>query len=325
VTHCPFRQSQQLQPTAASALSENLFYGPASSRKQQQLISEQQHKAITIFLAVHSSIMRARVGSVGLLALAQHAHSFIAAPVAARRASLHSTCVRMVAKGDVATVQLDVKADGKPFDSVFDQGKVRFVVGAGGYLPAIHQAVEMMDVGSKRTLELKGVDAYGDFNDELVSKLPLAQAPEGIAVGQSLKTWTGQKLRVTDITGDSFTVDMNPPNAGKVLTVDLEVLASAPASSLQTAEFAAGCFWGLELAFQRAPGVVATKVGYTHGQKDNPTYSEVCSGTTGHAEAVQVLYDPSETTYEGLLDVFWGRHDPTQKDGQGNDRGTQYR
>jgi peptide-methionine (S)-S-oxide reductase len=85
-----------------------------------------------------------------------------------------------------------------------------------------------------------------------------------------------------------------------------------------------GCFWGLELAFQRVPGVVETAVGYTQGQVENPTYHAVCSGSTGHAEAVQVTYiDPA--LYPTLLDVFFQRTDPTTMNRQGNDRGTQYR
>eukprot|EP00475_Leptophrys_vorax_P019525 TRINITY_DN2673_c0_g1_i4.p1 TRINITY_DN2673_c0_g1~~TRINITY_DN2673_c0_g1_i4.p1 ORF type:complete len:176 (-),score=3.14 TRINITY_DN2673_c0_g1_i4:138-665(-) len=93
----------------------------------------------------------------------------------------------------------------------------------------------------------------------------------------------------------------------------------------ETATFAAGCFWSVELAFQRVPGVIKTTVGYTQGHVDNPTYSAVCSGSSGHAEAVQVEFDPSAVTYEQLLDLFWSRHDPTQVNRQGNDRGSQYR
>ncbi|CAI5470653.1 unnamed protein product [Closterium sp. Yama58-4] len=98
-----------------------------------------------------------------------------------------------------------------------------------------------------------------------------------------------------------------------------------PGAGLQFAEFGAGCFWGVELAFQRVPGVVKTEVGYTQGINDKPTYEQVCSGRTGHVEAVRVVYDPKEVSYEGLLDVFWGRHDPTTLNRQGGDVGTQYR
>ncbi|XP_076955645.1 peptide methionine sulfoxide reductase-like [Bidens hawaiensis] len=98
-----------------------------------------------------------------------------------------------------------------------------------------------------------------------------------------------------------------------------------PAPGQEFAQFGAGCFWGVELAFQRVPGVTKTEVGYTQGFLDNPTYNDICSGTTNHSEVVRVQYDPKECSYESLLDCFWERHDPTTLNRQGNDVGTQYR
>jgi peptide-methionine (S)-S-oxide reductase len=94
---------------------------------------------------------------------------------------------------------------------------------------------------------------------------------------------------------------------------------------LKTATFAGGCFWCTEAIFQRLNGVDKTVVGYSGGHVDNPTYEQVCAGSTGHAESIQITYDPSKVSYDQLLEVFWKTHDPTTKNRQGNDVGPQYR
>ena len=91
------------------------------------------------------------------------------------------------------------------------------------------------------------------------------------------------------------------------------------------ATFGAGCFWGVEAAFRQLDGVTKTEVGYEGGTLENPTYEDVCSHTTGHAEVVEVTYDPEQISYETLLDVFWAKHNPTQLNRQGWDVGDQYR
>jgi peptide-methionine (S)-S-oxide reductase len=102
---------------------------------------------------------------------------------------------------------------------------------------------------------------------------------------------------------------------------------SLPANlqGMRRATFAAGCFWGVEAAFREIDGVVSTRVGYTGGKSPDPSYEQVCSDNTGHAESVQVWFDPSVVSYSELLDTFWSIHDPTTRDRQGWDFGSQYR
>jgi peptide-methionine (S)-S-oxide reductase len=114
------------------------------------------------------------------------------------------------------------------------------------------------------------------------------------------------------------------PIPARHLVLDTPLAPPFP-EGIETAIFGLGCFWGAERLFWQAPGVYATAVGYTGGITPDPTYEEVCSGRTGHTEAVLVAFDPAQTSYEEMLRIFWEGHDPTQGMRQGNDVGTQYR
>ena len=214
-----------------------------------------------------------------------------------------------------------------PFDV---GGDVSFMVGAGNYLEGIHATVAQMAVGESR--EAVSIDAgAGEYNEAGVLSVPIAEAPAGLKAGMSvmLTVKQGQQVQasVTEMNDETLTLDTNHPLAGCRFLLDVELKETRPASEFEVATFAGGCFWGLELAYQREAGVVATSVGYTQGEADEPTYEQVCSGTTGHTEAVQVVFDPKAVGYERLCELLVERlGDSIYLLNQvGNDRGTQYR
>lgn len=255
-----------------------------------------------------------------------------------RSGSAHiAPVMREAADGDSVNVHytgfLD---DGSKFDSSRDRGDpLNFVVGAGAVIRGFDDAVRGLKVGESRRTRIEPDRAYGMRSDDLVVSLPRQRVPQGMTItpGMRLPLSNGMMGIVLEVTDDAIRVDANHELAGKTLTFDMELVGfqetvlPAPTDGLKRAVFGLGCFWGAELAYQRVPGVVSTKVGYTQGQRENPTYREVCSGTTGHAEAVAVDYDPSAVSYEKLVDLFWERlgGSALTLNQVGNDVGTQYR
>jgi peptide-methionine (S)-S-oxide reductase len=143
--------------------------------------------------------------------------------------------------------------------------------------------------------------------------------PEGAAM------WFTSKQQTMPSPQEALGGRTRPMRVAERHAVNGRALAAPYPDGLETATLALGCFWGAERKFWSLPGVWTTAVGYAGGYTPNPTYEEVCSGRTGHAEAVLVVFDPKQVSYQQLLKVFWESHDPTQGLRQGNDVGTQYR
>jgi peptide methionine sulfoxide reductase msrA/msrB len=170
--------------------------------------------------------------------------------------------------------------------------------------------------------KLDSCSGWPGFNDEIkgaVLRVPEAGAGGSIEiVCANCKSHLGHVFPVEE---EGYTKNVHHC----VNSVSLDFIPAELAIKTDTAIFASGCFWGTEYYLSKAKGVISAEAGYTGGSKDNPTYKEVCSGRTGHVEAVRVVFDSSKTTYEDLTKIFFETHDPTQKDGQGTDIGTQYR
>eukprot|EP00965_Chrysotila_dentata_P012990 429003-Pleurochrysis_carterae.AAC.1 len=183
--------------------------------------------------------------------------------------------------GDYVNVRyslLHAKTGDPVSDTVFDIGEVSLVVGKGGFFPGLHARVpELEEAGKQVSFDLSPAECFGDANPGLgPAKVPLSSAPPGLKAGEQVQLANGMKARVTDVDDEGVTIDANHPLAGVPFKMELE-LTSEPksaATALQEATFAGGCFWGLELAYQREPGVISTAVGYTQGHLEDPSYAQ---------------------------------------------------
>ncbi len=192
-------------------------------------------------------------------------------------------------------------------------------------VPGLDSAVLGLSLGGTARARVAAADAFGARSDDDIFRVPAAMAPPGLEPGDVVRMGDGRAATVTSVSKTEVVVDANHEFAGQDLELAVEVIAHTPAAQLQRATFGMGCFWGPQLVFSRVPGVMSTAVGYANGSVANPSYEAVCSGATGHSEVVQVAFDPAVVSFDELLTVFWGRHDPTQLNRQGNDVGTQYR
>eukprot|EP00557_Chaetoceros_sp_GSL56_P012843 CAMPEP_0176482138 /NCGR_PEP_ID=MMETSP0200_2-20121128/3212_1 /TAXON_ID=947934 /ORGANISM="Chaetoceros sp., Strain GSL56" /LENGTH=352 /DNA_ID=CAMNT_0017878427 /DNA_START=1136 /DNA_END=2194 /DNA_ORIENTATION=+ len=248
--------------------------------------------------------------------------------------------------GDVVSVTYNLQPNGDFVPNpLFDDGRVTFVLHGGNYLPALHQLVSEMKPGETQTVTMDA--GYGEPREELKAKVPIDSSgisKNDLKVGLELFLSNGMKCRVVDLDDDdeTFTIDANHPLAGATYTADVTLQGYEAGPSEEQFVFhtepvagakfdvltiALGCFWGGELAYMRVPGVVGTSVGYTQGDMENPTYQQVCSGTTGHTEAIQVIFDPSIVSYDELVKIGMERLGESRNllNQVGNDRGTQYR
>jgi peptide-methionine (S)-S-oxide reductase len=261
------------------------------------------------------------------------------------KAQVSMTATEKPQMGSIVTVDCETKPDGDfvPEPLLDTHGRLTFVLGGGNYLPGLHDILLNMKVGD--TIENVDLDAgWGSRNPNLVATIQKQDMGDQIdvselKVGVELYLVNGMKATVTDVTDTTFTIDANPPLAGasykaKVSLIsiedgpqEMEYVPQGTQTTYQFATFALGCFWGGELEFMRQPGVVGTKVGYTQGWKQNPTYQEVCSGTTGHTEAIMVTYDSRIISYRNLVNIAMDRLGKNKflLNQVGNDRGTQYR
>eukprot|EP00956_Cyclotella_meneghiniana_P016636 scaffold26364_cov79-Cyclotella_meneghiniana.AAC.2 len=256
----------------------------------------------------------------------------------------NKTLVRKPEDGDILTFTLhrfEARNNEEIYPPFDTSGRLQLVLNGGHYLPSLHSLLSTMHEGE--TVTSATIDAgFGSYNPDLKITIPTSQIGDVdtslVKIGTRL-AFGETECRIVSMTDDEWVCDANHVLAGAEYEVDvtLESLEEGIKNwgfvedninrKYRVATFALGCFWGGELAYQRMPGVISTHVGYTQGNVTNPTYEEVCTGKTGHTEAIRVVYDPTVVTYHNLVQLGLDRlGDNIYKLNQvGNDRGTQYR
>ena len=215
--------------------------------------------------------------------------------------------------GDIVTIHLQLDPEnGFVPEPLFDShGRISFVLGWGNYLPGLHECLVGRRAGD--AIPTVSLDAgWGARRSDLVVSVPRQKLPgqqQNVVKGDTLQLQGGRSVLVVNVTPDSVVLDANPPLAGSSYACTAQVLAVEEVDNerYQVATFALGCFWGAELLFMRVPGVVSTKVGYSQGITVDPTYEQVCAGTTQHRESVLVVYDTRVVSYRQLLQTALDR------------------
>ena len=250
--------------------------------------------------------------------------------------------------GDIVTVSYSlIPNDGFVPNRLFDVGdNITFILNKGNYLPALHSTVSTMRAGEE--VDKLTFDAgWGERRQELIAKIPKESRDDldynQIQVDSEIILSNGLECRVIDVTDSDFSIDCNPPLAGSSYDakVRLESIEAGPSdakflyvpngsydqSSYEVLTLALGCFWGGELEYMRMEGVVGTAVGYTQGKINDPTYDMVCSGETGHTEAIQVIFDRGLVSYKKLIKIGIARLGESKfmLNQVGEDIGSQYR
>lgn len=253
--------------------------------------------------------------------------SSILAPLLSVKKSHTCAASATVDTGDFVEVHYEGRTDeGEVFDNSRERDEpLSFIVGSGRVVKGFDDAVMGLSVGGKRVHRVEPKDGYGEWTEDMTAKIPKDKAPEGLNLGSVVQLTNGMQAVVIAMDDETITLDANMPLAGKAMNFDVELMHLVKKEDFQRATFGAGCFWSVELAFQRVFGVLLTQAGYSQGNDPNVTYEQVCSGTTGHNEVVQVTYDPAQVSYRELLQAFYDKHDPTTLNRQGSDSGPQYR